>query len=230
MIQESDDNWIELEKVFVVETNKDINNVLIIFLNDNIIKKKYISVQDIKNIGVSRSGKMFSKFDKPSKTLQVISYQQIYDSDFHYKSHPIKFLDDKEFYTAHNILSNNTLILTTNKNIYVKFIGDEDTDWDFVKMEIPKDTYIINDENDDFIDSTPIFWNGIIVKDNTCLLTTLVGDKYILYNIKKENIKITKTQLPKVFCNEKWFNTTFGEAIFTDRFDNKYKIQYFENT
>lgn len=229
LIQESDDNWIESEKVFVMDRSKDVDNILIIFLNDNIIKKKYISVPDIKNMGVSRSGKMFSKFDKPSKTLQLISYQQIYDSDFQYKSYHIKFIDDKEFYTAHNILSNNTLILTTNKNIYVKFVDNEDTDWICVQMETPKDTYIINNENDDFVDTIPIFWNGIIVKDNTCVITTLAGDTYILYNIKKDNTKITKTQLPKIFCSEKCFNITFGKEIFEDRFKNKYKIQYFEN-
>lgn len=39
-----------------------------------------------------------------------------------------------------------------------------------------------------------------------------------------------KTQLPKIFCNEKCFNITFGKEIFEDRFENKYKIQYFENS
>ena len=229
-IEESDDNWVDSEKVFRINHSIDTKNVLIVFLNDGQIKKKFITITDIKNIGVSRSAKLFSKFDNVSKKLNVISYQQIFENNFDYTSYPIKFKDEKEFYTSHNI-TEKAFIMTTNKNIYVKFIEDvKEMDWNIVKLENPSsDTYIINNEADEFIDSTSIFWNGIIVKDNTCILTTLAGDTYILYNIKKDNIQITQTQLPKIFVNDELFNITFEKSSFIDKFGNKYKIQYFEN-
>jgi hypothetical protein len=230
LIEQSNDNWIEQEKVFIVDRSKNENNFHIIFLHENIIKKKYINVPDIKNIGVSSPGKMLSKFDNITNTLSVISYQKIYDLNLDYTSYPIKFMDDKEFYTDHNI-TEKAFIVTTNKNIYIKFIEDDlNADWVIVDTEsFPKDTYIINDEKDEFIDTCSIFWNGIIVNKYTCVLTTLAGDTYILYNIKKDKFKITKSQLPQIFCGEEYFNITFGKEIFGDKFDNKYKIQYFQN-
>jgi hypothetical protein len=230
MVEESNDNWIDSEKVFTINRSNDLNNLLIIFLNDGKIKKKLITITDIKNIGVLRSAKLFSKFDNVNKKLNVIGYQQIFDNNFDYTSYPIKFIDEKEFYTSHNI-TEKAFIITTNKNIYVKFFEDDkEMNWRIVQLENPSsDTYIINNEHDEFIDTCPIFWNGIIVKHNTCLITTLVGDTYILYYNKKKDIKITKTQLPKIFGNDKLFNITFTKSNFIDKFDNKYKIQYDEN-
>lgn len=229
-IKESDDNWVNCEKMFYINCSIDTNNVLIIFLNDGQIKKKFITIKDVKNLGVSRGTKLFSKFDNVNNKLNVIGYQQIYDNNFDYTNYPIKFIDEKEFYTSHNI-TEKAFIVTTNKNIYVKFFEDDkEMDWHNVELEnSSSDTYIINNEADEFIDSTSIFWNGIIVKDNTCILTTLSGDTYILYNIIKNNIQITKSQLPKIFSNDELFNFTFGKYSFIDRFNNKYKIQYFKS-
>jgi hypothetical protein len=231
---DSNDNWVDKEKVFVLNFSVDVNNVLVIFLCDDIIKKKYITIPNVKNIGVSRAGKMFSKFDNITKSLDVISYQKLFDNDLTFISYPIKFKDDTEFYTAHNI-TEKAYVITSNKNIYVKFFEDAaevpfDEEWDCIELKSPpSDTYIINDVSDNFIDTCSILWNGIIVSKNTCLLTTLAGDTYIMYNIKKDNIKITKSQLPNIFINEECFNYAIGKSIFYDKFGKGYKIQYFES-
>lgn len=227
---DSEDNWVDKYKVFVLDSLTDVNNVTIIFVDNidgvDIIKQKIISIKDIKNIGCSRDAKVFSKFDNKANSLQVLSFQQIYENNFDYKSYPIVFEDEKEFYTNHNITTN-AFILTTNKNIYVKqFEDDIDTKWRRILCK-GIDTYIINDENDEFIDTTSTFWNSIKVSGSSCIITTLIGEIFILSEISKESFKFTKTLLPAFFGKSDMFNIIFEKSVFVDRFKNKYKIQYF---
>lgn len=226
---DSDDNWVDKDKVFILEHLKDENNVTIIFIDNvdgvDIIKQKIISIKDINNMSCSRDAKVFSKFDNKTNSVKVISYQQIYENNFNYKSYPIVFGDEKEFYTHHNITTN-AIIITTNKNIYVKLFEDDiDAEWRPI-LYTCVDTYIINNENDEFIDTTSTFWNSIRVYGTYCLITTLVGDIFILSNITKESFNFRRTGLPTVFGDSDTFNIVFGESIFMDRFTNKYKIQY----
>ena len=234
---DSEDNWVDKDKIFVIDYTKDTDNVTIIFIDNvdgvDIIKQKIITIKDIKNIGCSRDAKVFSKFDAKTNSIKVISYKQIYENNFDYKSYPIIFEDEKEFYTHHNI-STNAFIVTTNKNIYVKLFEDDiDAKWRPI-LYVGVDTYIINDMNDEFIDTTSTFWNSIKVSGSSCLITTLIGDIFVLSNITNESFNFKRTRLPTIFCDSDMFNSTFGKSTFVDRFTNSYKIQYFnaesENT
>lgn len=230
---DSEDNWVDKDKIFILDRSIDVNNVTIIFIDNvdgvDIIKHKIITVKDIKNIGCSRDAKVFSKFDAKTNSIKVISYQQIYENNFDYKSYPIVFEDEKEFYTHHNITTN-AFILTTNKNIYIKLFEDNiDAKWRRI-LYTGVDTYIINDGNDEFIDTTSTFWNSIKVSGSSCLITTLVGEIFVLSRITKESFNFKRARLPTIFCDSYIFNIVFDKCIFEDKFNNKYKIQFFNTS
>ena len=207
---------------------KSDKNLIIITIDNNQIQKKTFNFPDITNLACSRQTKKLSKFNNTTKTLDVMLYKDFFENNIIWESHTITFIDDKEIYTDHN-MTNNAYILTTNKNIYVKLFTSDD--WKTINFT-SKDTYIINNSDDTFYDSSSTFWNNILVDNNSIVITSLCGETYYMKILENETgfetgFKFSQSQLPMIFGNDELFNIIFQNLYFTDRINKKYKIKYF---
>jgi hypothetical protein len=219
-------NWIDNPMMFFLFNDDNTSfsgNLITIAIENEQIQKKTMNV-DFTNLACSRQTKKFSKFDDITKTLNVMSYKDLFENNIIWENHPITFLDEMEFYTNHN-MTNDAYILTTNKNIYVKLIGTDD--WKIINFT-STDTYIINNIDDTFYDTTSTFWNNIFVENNSIVITSLCGNTYYM-KIKEDGFNFTQTQLPMIFGTDKIFNIIFQNAIFIDKFDKKFRIEYFSD-
>jgi hypothetical protein len=220
-------NWIDNPMGFFLihSDNTSLSgNLITIAIENEHIQKKTINIKDFTNFACSRQTKKFSKFDDITKTLNIMSYKDLFENNIIWEKHPITFLDEMEFYTNHN-MTNDAYILTTNKNIYVKLIGTDD--WKIINFT-STDTYIINNIDDTFYDTTSIFWNNIFVENNSIVITSLCGNTYHM-KIKEDGFKFTQAQLPMIFGTDEIFNIIFQNAIFMNKFDKKFRIEYFSD-
>ena len=219
-------NWIDNRMMFFlhIDKTKSLINLITIAINNDQIQKKTINVPDMTTLACSRQTKKLSIFDDTAKTLNVMLYKDLFENNIIWEKHPITFLDKKEFYTDHN-MTNDAYILTTNKNIYVKLIGIDD--WKIINFT-STDTYIINNIDDTFYDTTSTFWNNILVEDNSIIITSLCGNTYYM-KIKDDEFNLTRSQLPMICYNDEMFNHIVQNAIFINPFDKEYRIEYFSD-
>lgn len=211
-------NFIDNNMLFFLIFSKTTDNLITICYNNDKLEKKTFTLNDIKNIACSRQTKMLSKFNQDTKILYLLPYEKLFVGNLEWEMHPIKFIDDKEFYITHNI-TDNAYIIASNKNIYIKLIGLDE--WYKAIFE-SKDVYKIFIE-DTLYDTTNVIWSKILVHEDKVVLVSLNGCTYYLKYTENGAI-LKKSLLPQIYGNDKIFNTIFASAKFND----KYTITYNE--
>ena len=209
-------NFIGNPMLFFLDNRELTNNFTAFCIDNDKIGKKTLTLEDITNIACSRQTKMLSKFNSTTNVLQILPYQNLFVGNIEWEEHLIKFSDDKEFYTTHNI-SENAYIVATNKNVYIKLIGTDE----WIKAIFDsKDVYTIYVDDEEY-DKSNIIWSNILVHEDKVVLVSLVGNTYYL-KYTEDFVMIINTQLPPIYCNDKIFNIMFDKI----KFYNKYKILY----